>query len=106
MKLIAVGSRARLAAFPDAPTVAESGYGGFEAVAWLALTAPTGTPRELRERFNLEINKALRDAAFTEKLTAIGAVTRGGSVDDLSAFLRVEQRRWKEMVERSGIKAE
>ena len=106
LKLIAAGSRARLAAFPDAPTVAESGYGGFEAVAWLALTAPTGTPRELRERFNLEINKALRDGAFTEKLTAIGAVIRGGSVDDLSAFLRVEQRRWKAMVERSSIKAE
>ena len=106
LKLIAVGSRARLAAFADAPTVAESGYTGFEAVAWLALTAPPGTPREWRERVNLEINKALRDSAFTEKLTAIGAVIRGGSVDDLSAFLRVEQRRWKEMVERSNVRAE
>ena len=106
LKMLAVGSRARLAAFPEAPTVAESGYAGFEAVAWLALSAPTGTPRELRERVNAEVNKALRDASFSEKLVAIGAVTRGGSVDDLSAFLRVEQRRWKEMVERSGVKAE
>jgi len=106
LKMIAVGSRARLAAFPDAPTIAESGYAGFEAVAWLALTAPTGTPRELRERVNAEVNKALRDISFTEKLVAIGAVTRGGSIDDLTAFLRSEQRRWKEMVERSGIKAE
>ncbi len=106
LKLIAVGSRARLAAFADAPTVAESGYAGFEAVAWLALTAPVGTPREWRERVNAEVNKALRDAAFSEKLVAIGAVTRGGSVDDLTAFMRGEQRRWKEMVERSGIKAE
>ena len=106
LKMIAVGSRARLAAFPDAPSIAESGYAGFEALAWLALTAPTGTPRELRERVNAEVNKALHDTSFTEKLGAIGAVTRGGSVDDLSAFLRSEQRRWKEMVERSGIKAE
>ncbi len=106
LKMLAVGSRARLTAFPDAPTVAESGYAGFEAVAWVALTAPAGTPRELRERVNAEVNKALRDTAFSEKLVAIGAVTRGGSVDDLTTFLRGEQRRWKEMVERSGVKAE
>lgn len=106
LRMIAVGSRTRLAAFPDAPTIAESGYAGFEAVAWLALTAPTGTPRELRERVNAEVNKALRDTSFTEKLVSIGAVTRGGGVDDLTAFLRSEQRRWKEMVERSGIQAE
>lgn len=106
LKLIAVGSRARLPAFPDSPTIAESGNAGFEAVAWVALTAPAGTPRELRERVNTEVNKALRDAAFVEKLTSIGAVVRGGSVDDLSGFLRSEQRRWKEVVERTGVRAD
>lgn len=106
LKLIAVGSRARLPAFPDSPTIAESGNAGFEAVAWVALTAPAGTPRELRERVNAEVNKALRDAAFVEKLTSIGAVVRGGSVDDLSGFLRSEQRRWKEVVERTGVRAD
>ena len=106
LKLIAVGSRERLPAFPDSPTIAESGNAGFEAVAWVALTAPAGTPRELRERVNTEVNKALRDAAFVEKLTSIGAVVRGGSVDDLSGFLRSEQRRWKEVVERTGVRAD
>lgn len=106
LKLIAVGSRARLPAFPDSPTIAESGNADFEAVAWVALTAPAGTPRELRERVNTEVNKALRDAAFVEKLTSIGAVVRGGSVDDLSGFLRSEQRRWKEVVERTGVRAD
>ena len=62
--------------------------------------------QELRERVNAEVNKALRDTTFTDKLVAIGAATRGGGVDDLNAFLRGEQRRWKEMVERSGIKAQ
>ena len=106
LKLIAVGSRERLPAFPDSPTIAESGNADFEAVAWVALTAPAGTPRELRERVNTEVNKALRDAAFVEKLTSIGAVVRGGSVDDLSGFLRSEQRRWKEVVERTGVRAD
>ena len=106
LKLIAAGTKARLPAFPETPTIAESGYPGFEAVAWIALTAPTGTPRDWRERVNAEINRALREPAFADKLSAIGAVIRGGSVDDLSAFLRLEQRRWREMVERSGVKAE
>lgn len=106
LKLIAAGTKARLPAFPETPTIAESGYPGFEAVAWIALTAPTGTPRDLRERVNAEINRALREPAFADKLTSIGAVPRGGPVDDLAAFLRSEQRRWKEMVERSGVKAE
>lgn len=106
LKLLAVGSKARLPAFPDTPTIAESGYADFEAVAWLALTAPGGTPRDLRERINAEINKALRESTFADKLTTIGARLRGGSADDLAAFMRSEQRRWKEMVERSGIKAD
>ena len=106
LKLIAAGTKTRLPAFPDTPTIAESGFAGFEAVAWVALTAPAGTPRDMRERVNAEVNQALRDPAFAEKLTAIGAVTRGGSIDDLAAFLRGEQRRWKEIVERSGVKVE
>ena len=106
LKLLAVGSRARLPAFPESPTIAESGNAGFEAVAWVALTAPAGTPSELRERINAEVNKALRDSAFVDKLTSIGAVVRGGSVDDLTGFLRGEQRRWKEVVERTGVRAE
>jgi tripartite-type tricarboxylate transporter receptor subunit TctC len=106
LKLIAAGTKARLPAFPDTPTIAESGYPGFEAVAWIALTAPAGTPRELRERLNGEVNKALRDPAFADKLAAQGAVPRGGSIEELGAFMRAEQRRWKDVVERSGVKAE
>jgi tripartite-type tricarboxylate transporter receptor subunit TctC len=106
LKLIAAGTKARLPAFPETPTIAESGYPGFEAVAWIALTAPAGTPRELRERLNGEVNKALRDPAFADKLASQGAVPRGGSIEDLGAFMRAEQKRWKEVVERSGVKAE
>lgn len=106
LKLIATGTRTRLPAFPDTPTVAESGFPGFEAVAWLALTAPAGTSKDLRERLNAEVTRALKDPAFNDKLTAAGAVARGSSIDELAAHFRAEQRRWKEIVERSGAKAD
>ena len=106
LKLLAVGTKARLPAFPDAPTIAESGFPGFEAVAWVALTAPAGTPREWREKVNLEVVRALREPAFVERLTNLGALPRPSSVDELAAFLRSEQKRWKEIVERSAIRVD
>ena len=106
LRLIAAGTRERLAAFPDTPTIAESGYPGFEAVAWIALSAPRGTPRELRERINAEVNKALREPEFSAKMRAIGALPRGSTVDEFGSFLASEQQRWKALVERSGVKVD
>ena len=106
LRLIAAGTRSRLAAFPDLPTIAESGYPDFEAVAWIALAAPAGTPLALRERINAEVNKALRDPEFSAKMIAIGALPRGGSVEEFGGFLRAEQQRWKTLVERSGVKVD
>lgn len=106
LRLIAAGTQSRLQAFPDTPTVAESGYPGFEAVAWIALAAPAGTPRELRERINAEVNKALREPEFAAKMLAMGALPRGSTVDEFGSFLRSEQQRWKALVERSGVKVD
>lgn len=104
LRLIAVGSSARLADAPETPTIAELGYPGFEAVAWVGLTAPAGTPRDLRERMNAEVNKALRSPEFAEKMRVLGAIPRPLSLDDFGAFLKKEQKRWKEIVERAGVK--
>ena len=106
LKLLAVGTRARLPAFVDTPTIAESGFAGFEAVAWIAMSAPAGTALALRERINAEVNRALREPEFSQKLLAIGAQPRGGSVDELGAIFRSEQQRWKALVERTGVKAD
>lgn len=104
LKLIASGARRRFAEFPDKPTLAESGYPGFEAVAWIALAAPAGTPRDWRERVNAEVQKALAEPEFIAKLTGMGALPRGGGVEDFGAFLKAEQQRWRGVVERSGVK--
>lgn len=106
LRLIAAGTRERLAAFPDTPTISESGHPGFDAVAWIALAAPAGTPRELRERINAEIGRALREPEFAAKMIAMGALPRSSSVDEFGAFLRSEQQRWKALVERSGVKVD
>jgi tripartite-type tricarboxylate transporter receptor subunit TctC len=106
LRLIAAGTQKRLPMFPDAPTIAESGFAGFEAVAWVALAAPAGTPREIRERIGAETVKAIRSPEFAERLAAVGAVPRPSTPDEFGAFLRAESPRWREIVARSGAKAE
>jgi tripartite-type tricarboxylate transporter receptor subunit TctC len=106
LRLIAAGTLKRLPAFPDTPTIAESGFPGFEAVAWVALAAPAGTPREICERIGAEAVKAVRSPELSEKLAAIGAVPRPSTPEEFGALLRAESPRWREIVARSGAKAE
>ena len=106
LRLIAVGSLNRLPDLPDTPTIAELGYPGFEAVAWIGLSAPAGTPREARQRIHAEVNKALRAPDFVEKMRTMGAVPRPMELDEFAGFMRREQTRWKEIVERTGVKAD
>ena len=106
LRLLAAGTLKRLPAFPDTPTIAESGFPGFEAVAWVALAAPAGTPREIRERISAETMKAVRSPDFAERLTVIGAVPRPSTPDEFGALLRAESPRWRDIVARSGAKAD
>ncbi|MEI7443637.1 MAG: tripartite tricarboxylate transporter substrate binding protein [Burkholderiales bacterium] len=106
LRMLGIGTRERLPDFPQVPTIAESGFPGFEAVAWIALSAPKGTPRELRERLSAEVGRALREPDFAGRLRAIGAVPRPMGVDELGAFIAAEQPRWKAIVERSGAKVD
>ncbi|HVL77588.1 MAG TPA: tripartite tricarboxylate transporter substrate binding protein [Noviherbaspirillum sp.] len=106
LRLIAAGTPRRLAAFPEAPTVAEQGFEGFEAAAWIALSAPAGTPLEVRTKINDAVVAALNTPEFQERLAALGAVPRPGTVEEFSAYLRSEQQRWKSIVERSGARVD
>jgi tripartite-type tricarboxylate transporter receptor subunit TctC len=106
LKMIAAGTANRLAAFAQTPTIAESGFPGFEAVAWIGLAAPARTPREWRERVAGEVLVMLREPAFVERFSSIGAVPRPLGVDEFGNHLRAEQKRWKDVVERSGVKVD
>ena len=107
LKVLAIGAEKRHPDYPSAPTLAESGYPGFEATApWVGLIAPAGTPAPVVNRLNEEINKSLARPESRERLRVLGAVTVGGSPADFSAFLQKDWERWSRVIKAAGVKAE
>lgn len=106
LRMLAVGTAARLPALPTMPTIAELGYPGFEAVAWIGLSAPAGTPLSWRRKINESLQKALRTPAFLRKMQAAGATPRPGTVEDFGSMLRTEYVRWGRMVKQSGVQVD
>ena len=103
---IAVTTAQRLAAFPDLPTVAESGVPGYEVSTWFALFAPAATPQDIVQRLNREFALALADPDIREKLVAQGYTINGGSTQDLGNLVRAELVKWAKVVKESGAKVE
>jgi len=106
MRLLAVGSVKRMSAYPTTPTVAELGYPGFEAVAWVGAAMPAGSPRDFREKVSAEILKIVRSTEFEQRITTLGMVTRPGSADEFGAFLKSEFERWGRIVREVGARVE
>jgi tripartite-type tricarboxylate transporter receptor subunit TctC len=89
---------------PDVPTVAESGYPGFEAPAWWAILAPAKTPPEIIKRMNEEINKALKSPEVAQKLQTQGIDVVGGTPDAARAFIERQIDTWAKVVKDNNIK--
>ena len=106
LRLLAVGTTKRLASMPEVPTIAELGFPGFEAVAWVGLAAPAGTPLPIREKLHAEVQAALKDPDFVARLAALYAYPRPGTVDDFGRLLKSEYARWGQVVQQVGVKVE
>ena len=106
LKALAVTSRARMAALPDVPTVAESGFPGFEVLEWNGFFVPSGTPPRIVERLSQEIQAAVRDPATKTRLHKLGGDPVGGTPAEFSAFIAAQARRWGELVKTNKITAE
>ena len=106
LRALAVSRAKRSAAVPDLPTVAESGVPGFDATAWVAMLAPTGTPREIIARANAEINRGLATQEMRDKLVGLGADPAGGSPEEFGAFHKAELAKWAKVVKDSGARVE
>lgn len=106
LRVLAVLSAERVSTLPDAPTIAESGYPGFEANVWHAFIAPRGTPPAVVEKLNAEIRKALADADVKARLAGLGAEVSPSSPEQLGALVRSEVDRYGRIVREAKIKAD
>jgi len=106
LRALAVSSPQRIAQLPDVPTVAESGFPGWEADQWYGVVAPAGTPAARVLQLNAEINKALALPEVAQQLALEGAVPMPGAPKAFGELIAREIPRWAEVVKAGDVKPE
>ena len=104
LRALAVTSLKRVDDLPQVPTIAESGYKGFEAVTWFGVLGPANLPKDITARLNAEINKALQTAELKQKLGDQGADVAGSTPEQFGKLVRDDMVRWGAVVRESGAK--
>ncbi|HUI99593.1 MAG TPA: tripartite tricarboxylate transporter substrate binding protein [Usitatibacter sp.] len=102
---LAVTSAKRDPSFPDLPTVGDT-VPGYEATAWFGIGMPKGTPKEIVDKVNAEVNRALADPKMREKLAKLGGTPIAGTPEDFGNVIRSETEKWSKVVISSGAKVE
>lgn len=105
LRVLAALSAQRVSTLPDAPTIAESGFPGFEASVWHAFIAPKGTPPAIVAKLNAEIHKALADPEVKERLAGLGAEVAPTTPQELATLVRTEFERYGKLIREANIKA-
>lgn len=100
---LAVTSKERSAVAPDVPTVAESGYPGFDAIGWHGFLAPAGTPKAIVSRLNAEIIKALKDPETAKLIEAQAIQIVGSSPDGFGGFIRQDIAVWRDVAQQAKV---
>ena len=106
LRALAVTTAKRVQAAPDLPTVAESGYPGYEVTNWHGMVGPKGLPKDVLERLNREINEIIQSADMKKHMEAEGLEPAGGSPARFGEILKSEAARWAKVVKQAGIKVE
>ena len=104
LKVLAVLSPNRSANFPEVPTIAESGFPGFEASVWYGLVAPVTTPKPIVARLHAEVQKALQTKEVRERMTGVGGEVVPGSADMFASLIHSERVRYEKLVREANIK--
>ncbi len=104
LRVLAVLSAVRSAIFPDVPTIAESGFPGFEASVWYGVVAPAATPKPIVQKLHAEVQKALQTAEMRERMTAVGGEITPASAEQFGALIRHERQRYEKLVREAQIK--
>jgi tripartite-type tricarboxylate transporter receptor subunit TctC len=103
LAVLGVTSSKRLGYWPEVPTVIESGYPDYEALAWFGVVAPAATPREVVAKLSADIAAALKSPDVSEKLAAQGAEVAGTTAEEFGQFLAREHVRWSEAVRAANV---
>jgi tripartite-type tricarboxylate transporter receptor subunit TctC len=105
LRALAVTTKERVAALPDVPSLSDF-VPGYESEAWVGMGAPAGTPKDIIDKLNKQINDALADATIKQRLTDIGVIVRGSSPADFGKFCASETAKWGKVIRDAGIKAD
>ena len=106
LRALAVATTKRLAAYPDVPTVAESGGKDFDMTFWYAFMAPAGTPAEIVTKLNQSIDAILAEKEVRAKLDELSLAVVGGAPARATALIKSDSARWKKVIDDAGIKVD
>ena len=106
LRALAVGSAVRIPSLPEIPTIAESGFAGFETSQWYGIIAPAKTPPAIIQKLSVEIAQVMKQPDVIARLSGDGTVMIGSTPNEFAAYISKEMKRWGEVVHAANIKAE
>jgi tripartite-type tricarboxylate transporter receptor subunit TctC len=106
LRALAVTSLRRSGGVPEVPTIAESGFPGFDASSWFGLVGPASLPREIALKIQAEVARILKDPALREKFIQQGADPIGNTPDEFGQYMKEETAKWAKIVKASGAQAD
>lgn len=106
LRALGIGSAQRSPFLPDVPTIAESGFPGFEAVGWIGIAAPAKTPAPVLDKLNAEIVRIINSPEMKERLATLAFTPVGDTREQFARFMKAEITKWGKAVRESGAKAE
>ncbi|MDM0046544.1 tripartite tricarboxylate transporter substrate binding protein [Variovorax dokdonensis] len=106
LRPLAVTSKKRHPMLPDVPTVAESGFAGFEALSWQGLFAPAGTPDDVVAKISAEVNKSIKTPDIQDYFASRGFLIEGTTPAAFKTFIAAEVKKWGAIVKASGARAD
>ena len=106
LRALAVTTAQRFSLLPDLPSIAESGYPGFEALAWNGVLVAAGTPRPIVARLNTEMNAILKEPEMRQKMQGFGFDLVGGTPEEFGALISGETAQWAPVIKKVGLKVD
>jgi tripartite-type tricarboxylate transporter receptor subunit TctC len=106
LRVLAVMSRNRSEALPDAPTIAQAGFPDMDGDGWVGVLAPAGTPRDIIALLQSEVAKIMASADVKERLAVLGFSPVGNSSAEFDAQLKIEMEKWAKVIRAANIKVQ